>query len=55
LGNVIESYGYDAFDAPTFYNGAGTQISASAYQNRFLFTGREYADRTNWRCAALQT
>ena len=34
---------YDAFGAPTFYNGSGTQITSTAYNNRFLFTGREYA------------
>jgi RHS repeat-associated protein len=42
-GTLIERYKYDAFGTPTFYDGAGTQISASAYKNRFLFTGREYA------------
>src|SRR5581483_2848891 len=41
-GNVIEKYRYDVFGTPIFYNGSGTQISASAYGNRFLFTGREY-------------
>jgi RHS repeat-associated protein len=42
-GDVIESYRYDAFGAPTMYNGSGTQIASTAYNNRFLFTGREYA------------
>ena len=42
-GNKIETYKYDAFGAPTFYNGSGTQITSTAYNNRFLFTGREYA------------
>jgi RHS repeat-associated protein len=42
-GNIIERYRYDAFGAPTFYNGSGAQISTTAYGNRFLFTGREYA------------
>jgi RHS repeat-associated protein len=42
-GNVIESYRYDAYGAPAMYNGAGTQIASTAYNNRFLFTGREYA------------
>jgi RHS repeat-associated protein len=42
-GNVIEKYHYDVFGTPAFYNGSGVQISASAYGNRFLFTGREYA------------
>ena len=42
-GAIIERYRYDAFGAPTFFNGGGTQISSTAYNNRFLFTGREYA------------
>jgi RHS repeat-associated protein len=42
-GNSIESYRYDAFGAPTMYNGGGSQITSTAYNNRFLFTGREYA------------
>jgi RHS repeat-associated protein len=42
-GAIIERYRYDAFGAPTFFNGGGTQISSTAYDNRFLFTGREYA------------
>jgi RHS repeat-associated protein len=42
-GNKIETYKYDAFGAPTFYNGADTQIVSTAFNNRFLFTGREYA------------
>ena len=42
-GNIIESYRYDAFGAVAMYNGGGTQISSTAYNNRFLFTGREYA------------
>jgi RHS repeat-associated protein len=42
-GNKIESYKYDVFGAPTFYNGSGGQISGTAFNNRFLFTGREYA------------
>jgi RHS repeat-associated protein len=43
---VVESYRYDAFGKPTMYNGPtqipANVISASAYNNRFLFTGREY-------------
>jgi RHS repeat-associated protein len=42
-GNVIEQYKYDAFGAPTFYDVNNTQINSTAYDNRFLFTGREYA------------
>ena len=41
-GNVIEKYRYDAFGKPTYYNGSGTQIGGSNYNNRFLLTGREF-------------
>jgi RHS repeat-associated protein len=43
-GNVIESYKYDAFGAPAIYDANGTELSSSAYSNRFLFAGREYAN-----------
>gem|GEM_PF-3126379 len=43
-GNVLESYKYDAFGAPVIYDANGSQLSSSAYSNRFLFTGREYAN-----------
>lgn len=42
-GVIVEKYKYDAFGAMTVYNGAGVQIPSTAYNNRFLFTGREYA------------
>lgn len=38
-GEVIESYSYDAFGAPT------TTYSGGSFNNRFKFTGREYAAR----------
>jgi RHS repeat-associated protein len=43
---VIESYRYDVFGAPAIYDVANPphQLSSSAYSNRFLFTGREYAN-----------
>jgi RHS repeat-associated protein len=41
-GNVIERYRYDAFGAPTFYTGTWGPRSNTIYDNRFLFTGREY-------------
>jgi RHS repeat-associated protein len=44
-GGVIESYRYDAFGAPTIKNGSGTVIPATAFNNRFLFTGREYVSQ----------
>jgi RHS repeat-associated protein len=43
-GNVTESYTYDAFGLPTIYDGDGNLLSSSAKSNRFLFTGREYAN-----------
>jgi RHS repeat-associated protein len=42
-GNVIERYRYDAFGAPIIYTPTWTTRSATIYDNRFLFTGREYA------------
>src|SRR5204862_6096626 len=39
---ISESYKYDAFGAPTLLDG-NTQLDHTAYNNRFLFTGREYA------------
>jgi RHS repeat-associated protein len=45
-GGVIEKYKYDAFGAPTFYDANWNQINYSTFNNRFLFTGREYAAAT---------
>jgi RHS repeat-associated protein len=42
-GNVIEQYRYDAFGAPTIYAPNWTVRTSTIYDNRFLFTGREYA------------
>jgi RHS repeat-associated protein len=44
-GNVLEKYAYDAFGVPTFMDGNGNNLTPNAtlYNNRFLFTGREYA------------
>jgi RHS repeat-associated protein len=44
-GTVIERYLYDAFGAPTFLDASGNPLNpnCTAYNNRFLFTGREYA------------
>jgi RHS repeat-associated protein len=39
-GAFLEKYRYDAFGLPTYYNGNGAQISASAYANPYLFTAR---------------
>ncbi len=44
-GDVLEKYAYDTFGVPTFMasNGSNLNPNATAYNNRFLFTGREYA------------
>jgi RHS repeat-associated protein len=43
-GNVIEKYRYDVFGTPTMYDGSGHVLpNGSAFSNRFLFTGGEYA------------
>jgi RHS repeat-associated protein len=39
---VVEKYKYDAFGKPTVMNAAGTELSGTAYGNRFMFQGREY-------------
>ncbi len=46
-GNVVEQYSYDVFGALTVKNGSGTVVPGSAFQNRLLFTGREYIIETN--------
>jgi hypothetical protein len=41
-GGVIERYTYDVFGSPTILSVKNTQLSASAFGNRFMFQGREY-------------
>ncbi|MCI5226246.1 MAG: hypothetical protein D3918_06180, partial [Candidatus Electrothrix sp. AX2] len=41
-GNVAETYQYDAYGRVKFFNGSGSQISDSAKNNPYLFTGRRY-------------
>ncbi len=41
-GNLLEQYSYDIFGTPLIKNNSGTVISATAFGNRFMFTGREY-------------
>lgn len=41
-GQLVERYEYDVFGNPKIYNSSNQSLVTSAYQNRFLFTGREY-------------
>ena len=40
--NVVEKYQYDVFGQPVIQSGSGQALTASAYDNRFLFTGRAW-------------
>jgi RHS repeat-associated protein len=43
-GAIIEKYKYDAFGVVRVYDGSGNlRPDGTAFNNRFLFTGREYA------------
>lgn len=42
-GTMIETYRYDTFGQPTIKSGSGQVITTSAINNRFMFTGREWA------------
>jgi RHS repeat-associated protein len=41
-GNVVEKYSYDIYGSPVIKSPAGAVVPVSAFDNRFLFTGREY-------------
>jgi RHS repeat-associated protein len=43
IGNIVERYRYDVFGGPVIYAPNWTGRTTSSYNNRFLFTGREYA------------
>ena len=45
-GAVLEQYSYDAFGKTTIQNASGATITASAYANRFMYTGAEYVSPT---------
>jgi len=46
-GNVVEKYTYDVYGTASIFDGSGNALTASAYGNRFLFTGREYFAELN--------
>ena len=41
-GGVQERYAYTAYGVPTIANATGSVLSASAFNNRYLYTGREW-------------
>ena len=47
IGKVVERYAYDVFGRVTFVDPSGAILTASAFGNRFLFTGREYLAELN--------
>jgi len=44
--NLIETYQYDPYGDPRFFDDQGNQIPESSIQNRYLFTGREWDGET---------
>lgn len=46
-GLIVEKYNYDVFGKPSITDGSGNPLTASAYGNRFLFTGREWLAEVN--------
>ena len=46
-GTVVENYKYDVYGKASITDGSGSPLSASAYGNRFMFTGREYLAEVN--------
>lgn len=45
-GSVIESYRYDVYGLPTIIDSLGNTLAASAINNRYLYTGREWEPET---------
>ncbi|MEZ6135092.1 MAG: RHS repeat-associated core domain-containing protein [Pirellulaceae bacterium] len=43
-GAIAERHAYSAYGVPTITNASGTLRSASTYDNRYLYTGREWDD-----------
>ena len=46
LGTVLESYDYDNYGKPKFFNAAGSPIALSAIGNALLFNGHRYDSET---------
>ncbi|MEX1027918.1 MAG: RHS repeat-associated core domain-containing protein, partial [Candidatus Paceibacterota bacterium] len=41
-GSIVERYAYTAYGQPTFLDASGTVLTASAEDNRYTYTGREW-------------
>lgn len=41
-GTIVERYAYSGYGVPIITDGAGSGLSASAYNNRYTYTGREW-------------
>lgn len=41
-GQLVEKYEYDVFGNPIIFDANNSKLKVSAFDNRFLFTGREY-------------
>ena len=41
-GNLVERYAYDVYGAPTIFDSTDTELTTSAIDNPYLFTGRRY-------------
>lgn len=46
-GALLEQYSYDVYGASGITNASGVPLAGSAYNNRFMFTGREYLASLN--------
>ena len=46
-GALVERYRYDLFGYPLIQNASASYLGSSAYNNRFLFTGREWLAALN--------
>jgi RHS repeat-associated protein len=46
-GAVVEKYKYDIYGKAAITSGTGATLTASAYGNRFMFTGREFLAGVN--------
>ena len=41
-GTIVERYADTAYGQPVFFDGSGSVIAASAEDNRYTYTGREW-------------